>query len=619
MDKVRSIIILSLLVFTIDVNGQEVITGVMNNPSLAAPEKVVKKTRVKSSSILSLPFYDDFSYKQFAPASGLWSDRYVFINNTFSTDQRNQGMATFDALDQNGDLYARATAIPFAADTLTSLPINLAYTPADSLYLSFLYEPGGIADLPETNDSLTLEFYAPEEGMWHSVWRANGGAKQGFKRAMIGITHSRYLKSGFKFRFTNYASLSGIVSEPSKAGNADEWNLDCILLNKGRNLNDTVMEDVAMTLPLRSLLNNYEAMPYNQFKEKAFWVEMGSWFYFDFINNDNEGRKIDRSVIIKDVYKNKTAQLINYGAANYSAGTSYNIKDTLQYTFQLVSSDSALFQIKSCLGTYNTADSLQNDTLVFNQVFSNYFAYDDGSKEAGYGINGEGSDNAMVAMRYRSYMVDSVAGISICFNDAYNNANRKYFYPMVWSDDNGKPGEILATGDESIVKTTTAHNGFVTYKFSKSVPVSDYFWVGWKQLSETYLNAGLDINTLPRGRQYYWINGNWNESSAPGTILLRAVMGSVGTTTSTGDNPVTNRERFSIYPNPSTDQITLSTPDGDTENYRLTIYNLAGSIVLLSDNITGVDISSLTPGCYFVIVKTTGNKSVATLKFIKAN
>jgi len=38
MDKVRSIIILSLLVFTIDVNGQEVITGVMNNPSLAAPE-----------------------------------------------------------------------------------------------------------------------------------------------------------------------------------------------------------------------------------------------------------------------------------------------------------------------------------------------------------------------------------------------------------------------------------------------------------------------------------------------------------------------------------------------------------------------------------------------------
>jgi len=619
MDKARSIFIISLLVFTMHVSGQEVITGVMNNPSLAAPEAKVKKARLKSSPILSLPFYDDFSYKQQTPAPRLWSDRYVFINNTFSTDQRNQGMATFDALDENGDIYLNAEAIPFAADTLTSLPINLAYTPADSLYLSFLYEPGGIADLPEINDSLTLEFYAPDEARWHSVWRAKGGTKPGFKRAMIGITNPRYLKGGFKFRFTNYASLSGIVSEPSKAGNADEWNLDCILLNKGRNLNDTIMEDVAMTLPLRSMLNNYEAMPYNQFKEKAFWVEMGSWFYFSFINNDNEGRKIDRSVIIKDVYKNKTAQVINYGAANYSASTAYSIKEALQYTFQLSSSDSALFLVKSCLGTYNTADSLQNDTLIFHQVFSNYFAYDDGSKEAGYGINGEGSDNAMVAMRYRSYMPDSVAGISICFNDAYNNANRKYFYPMVWSDDNGKPGEILATGNEAIVKTTTAHSGFVTYKFIKSVPVTDYFWVGWKQVSEAYLNAGLDINTLPKGRQYYWINGNWYESSAPGTVLLRAVMGSVGTTTSTGDNPIANRELFSLYPNPSSDHITVSAPDDDTENYRLAIYNIAGSVVLLSDDITNVDISRLLPGCYFVIVKTTGKKSIATLKFIKAH
>jgi hypothetical protein len=618
MDKYRSILIIPLLVFTLQVTGQEVITGVMNNPSIAAPEAQVKKSRLKSSTVLTLPFYDDFSYKQSTPASRLWSDRYVFINNTFSTDQVNQGVATFDALDENGDLYSNAAAIPFPADTLTSLPINLAFSPADSLYLSFLYEPGGIADLPEASDSLTLEFFAPSEASWHSVWRAKGGTKAGFKRVMIGITNTRYLKNGFRFRFTNYASLSGIVSEPSKAGNADEWNLDCILLNKGRNLNDTVIQDVAMTLPLRSLLNNYEAMPYNQFKEKAFWVEMGSWFEFNFINNDNEGRKIDRNVIIKDVYKKTTAQTLSYGAANYSAGTTYSTKDPLQYTFQLSSPDSALFLIKSCLGTYNTSDSLQNDTLIYRQVFSNYFAYDDGSKEAGYGINGEGSDNAMVAVRYRSYITDSVAGISVCFNDAYNNANRKYFYPMVWSDNNGTPGDILATGDEAMVRTTAAHNGFVTYKFSKSVPVTDYFWVGWKQVSESYLNAGLDLNTLPQGQQYYWINGSWYESSAPGTILLRAVMGSVGTTTSTGEDPTASADQFTLYPNPSSDHITISSPDGD-EDYRLTIYNLGGMIVMQSDNITNVDISKLSPGCYFAAIKKSGKKTLATLRFIKTS
>jgi|WetSurMetagenome_2_1015567.scaffolds.fasta_scaffold00284_6 hypothetical protein len=619
MDKVRSIIIITLLSLASQVNAQEVITGVMNNPSLATGETRSKKTMLKSSAMLTLPFYDDFSYKQLTPASRLWSDRYVFINNTFSTDQRNQGIATFDALDQNGNLYPNAAAIPFAADTLTSLPINMAFNPSDSLYLSFLYEPGGIADMPETNDSLTLEFYAPSEARWQSVWRVKGGTKSGFKRVMIGITNPRYLKSGFKFRFTNYASISGIVSEPSKAGNADEWNLDCILLDKGRNINDTVMKDVAMTLPLRSLLNNYEAMPYKQFKEKAFWVEMGSWFNFNFINNDNEGRKIDRTVIIKDVYKNKTAQIIDYGAANYQASESFNIRDTLQYTFQLNSPDSALFLIKSCLGTYNTSDSLQNDTLVYRQVFSNYFAYDDGTKEAGYGINGEGADNAMLAIRYRSYITDSVAGVSICFNDAYNNANRKYFYPMVWSDNNGKPGDVLATGNEALVQTTTANNGFVTYKFGKSVPVTDYFWVGWKQVSDSYLNAGLDLNTPPLGRQYYWINGNWYESSAPGTVLLRAVMGSVGTATSTGDNPVPAADQFSVYPNPSSDIITVTAPEGDTEGYRMTIYNLAGSVVMQSGNLSNVDISNLSPGYYVVVVKSPGRKPVSKLKFIKVN
>ena len=64
----------------------------------------------------------------------------------------------------------------FAADRLTSRAIDLAYLPSDSIFLSFLYEAGGIADMPEAGDSLTLSFWAPGEEKWYSIWQATGEA-----------------------------------------------------------------------------------------------------------------------------------------------------------------------------------------------------------------------------------------------------------------------------------------------------------------------------------------------------------------------------------------------------------------------------------------------------------
>jgi hypothetical protein len=618
MTRLWSIIIPTLLLITLQINGQEVITGAMNNPALAAPYSKHLKTGFKNKASLTLPFYDDFSSGESFPDVSLWENRYVFINNTFSTDQRTQGIATFDVLDENGDMYNNVSSTVFAADTLTSLPINLSYSASDSVYLSFLYEPGGIADMPEINDSLTLEFYTPSEDKWHSVWRSKGGGSNTFKTVMIGIKQTKYLSDGFRFRFTNYASLAGIASEPSKAGNADEWNLDCVILKSGRSVIDTVMHDVAFTIPQRSLLNNLEAMPWAQF-QKASLITMGSIATLNYRNNDDIIRNPTKLITITDVYKDLVVKKSDESNDNLQPFSDFKWDEVLLYTYSSTSADSALFLVKDSLYITDGEDKKANNTLNYYQVFGNYFAYDDGSKEAGYGISGEGSDNAMVAVRYRSFMPDSVCGMSICFNDAYNNANRKYFYPVVWSDDNGKPGDILMTGDEVLASTTTAHNGFVNYKFSKPVYVDGYFWVGWKQESESYLNAGLDLNTPHLNRQYYWINGNWYASSAPGTVLLRAIMSGKGTGTSTDDNISSPSTEFTLYPNPSSGQITVSYPGNNEDNYRLSICNLSGSVVMQSDRITNVDISLLAPGCYFVVVKSASNKSLCVIKLIKTN
>ena len=59
----------------------------------------------------------------------------------------------------------------------------------------------------------------------------------------------------------------------------------------------------------------------------------------------------------------------------------------------------------------------------------------------------------------------------------------------------------------------------------QGVAVDDIFYVGWKQLSDTFLNAGLDINTPHSGRQFYWINGIWNPSQVNGSLMIRPVVG----------------------------------------------------------------------------------------------
>ena len=63
--------------------------------------------------------------------------------------------------------------------------------------------------MPERDDSLTLNFWAPEEERWYSIWRAEGGPTNGFRNVMIPIKDNRFLKKGFRFRFTGYASFSG--------------------------------------------------------------------------------------------------------------------------------------------------------------------------------------------------------------------------------------------------------------------------------------------------------------------------------------------------------------------------------------------------------------------------
>jgi hypothetical protein len=611
----RPVTIILLFFCLANIKAQEVVTGLQSNLQITSEwEKSDKRKGIAAADTLELPFFDDFSRLTVYPDQAKWLDKDVFINNTYSNQQKTAGIATFDALDYTGRLYETAIASGFKADQLTSKPVNLSYTPADNIYFSFFYEPGGLADAPETKDSLTLQFYAPAESKWYSIWRAEGTTIHPFKPVIIPVENPRFLKRGFQFRFINYASLSSASGDPSMTGNCDQWNIDYIVLDKNRNNADTIPKDVSFTTPVRSSLKTLEAMPWKQFR-KVFLSEMGPWIQIHYQNNDKIIRNITRNFEIKDVYKNTIVYPFTAGATNIDPGARIDYKANLLYTFNTDNPDSALFRIKSYFIT-DIFDPKQNDTLIYYQKFSNYFAFDDGTAESGYGINGLGSRNSMVAYRFRSFMADTLRAIQICFNDSYQNANQRAFDLLVWSDNNGIPGDVVYIQENMMVTQGDGINGFYTYILNDPLMVNGDFYVGWKQRSETFLNAGFDINTLHGGRQYYWLNGNWSISQTTGSLMIRPMVGNMVKVTSTGDIKQKNYN-LKIWPNPVKE--VLNTDIGDlfsTSSPIITIYDLRGSEVMKISYSEQIDVSLLKDGIYFIVLNINGKRTLQN-RFIK--
>jgi hypothetical protein len=605
MFKRITIYLILLNVSLVYAPAQEVITGLQSNYIiLHNTEKHNEKRSLTAADTLSLPFFDDFSGHSIFPDTKYWTDNYVFINNTYSDKQITEGIATFDALDNSGRMYATASSYGFEADHLTSQPINLNYSASDNIWLSFFYQAGGLSDPPEAQDSLTLQFYAPLEQKWYSVWKTPGGIDLRFRPAIIHIDQERFLQKGFQFRFVNFASLSPNLSDPSMVGNCDIWNLDYVLLDKNRNAGDTVFADVAFTLPLRSLLKSHEAMPWKQFRQ-VYLQEMGSSIPVHYRNNDTITRNITRDFEIRNVYNNSESYSFSAGATNIGPLTSVDYNANLVYTYNSTNNDSALFRITASLKTDNF-DPKGNDTSIYYQVFKNYFAFDDGTSEGGYGINGLGSRNAMVAYKFVSYVQDTVRAIMICFNDSYQDANLREFDLVVWADNNGIPGDILYTKEDVMVEQGNMINGFYNYLFPEGVVVSGTFYVGWKQRSESFLNVGYDVNTPNLGKQFYWLNGAWNQSQAAGSIMIRPVLGA-SIITSVPITHYKNKNTMNIWPNPASDYINID--PGELQLYGsadISISDLNGHELINVPFSERVNISSLHDGMYFLIITVNG-------------
>lgn len=595
--------------------AQEVITGLQYNYISTKQKKPIPSQKGISADS-ELPFFDDFSGKSGYPDITRWTDNYVFINNTFTEDQITKGVATFDAIDNAGKLYETASSTGFMADKFTSAPVNLNYSPSENIWFSFFYQAGGLGDKPELNDSLTLQFLDPVENKWYSIWNSEGQNPSRFKPVILKVANPRFLKPGFRFRFINYATLSQNLIDPSMVGNCDIWNIDYIVLDKNRNQADTVFADVAFRKPVRSILNSYEAMPWKQFLH-AELKEMGPTITLSYRNNDLIARNVTRSYDVWDVYKNIEVHSYLAGAVSIDPQTNRDDLAAFIYTFRSDNNpDSALFRITSTLKT-DVSDPKRNDTLIYYQVFKNYFAYDDGTSEGGYGINGLGSRNAMLAYRFKSYIPDTLRAVRICFNDSYLDANQRAFDLIVWNESNELPGDVIYTVEELLVEKSNVVNGFYTYILPEGIGIEGNFYVGWKQRSETFLNAGFDVNTPHGGKQLYWLNGEWRTSQVSGSVMIRPVVGSPLRTTSIDDIYKSDMNQISVWPNPASDYLNIASDKLRlSDEYSVIFSDFSGRQIMNIKYSESINISSLHEGIYFITISLK-NRPVGYTRLIK--
>jgi hypothetical protein len=346
-------------------------------------------------------------------------------------------------------------------------------------------------------------------------------------------------------------------------------------------------------------------MPWKQFKEIAL-QEMGSSIPIHYRNNDTIIRNVTRDFEIWDMYQNSQSDFFSAGATNIDPLTDIDFSAIHKYTFQTANNDSALFRVTCSLKT-DEFDPKGNDTLIYYQIFKNYFAIDDGTAEGGYGINGLGSRNAMVGYRFESFIQDTLRAVRICFNDSYLNSNKRAFDLMVWDNNNGMPGNVIFTKEEVMVEQGQAINGYYTYKIPDGIMVNGIFFVGWKQRSETFLNAGFDINTPNAGKQVYWLNGEWRQSQVEGSLMIRPVVGDPLLLTAIHNTPYRNKTLINIWPNPANDYINVDPGELQISgSCFITILDLNGRQLIKVPYKKQIDISSLHEGVYIIITNLNG-------------
>jgi len=607
--------------------GGEQILPLEGNPVLMTPnvrkELLDRQRQLPRGHTISLPFFDDFYASGPYPDPVKWIGNDVYINATYPISPPSINVATFDGIRADGSPYSTAiNAIGFC-DSLRSQPFNLSgLSNADDIFLSFFFQSQGYGEMPDRGFDFLKVDYLNQTGTWVEQWRGEADSVRPFKQFFLPVKDG-FLYDGFQFRFIRFGRLTG---------NVDHFHIDYVRLDKDR---DTIFEknitDMAYQSMPSGLLKSYYVMPYSQFDTA------------DLSNQHN--------VVVRNNFINFTTDIVDFWDANEVASAtplgnfngpsrdflaltdnpiSYNIfeipttftGDTVRvrvdYSFDC-SAESALSpEIKA------------NNFISREQVFSNFFAYDDGTAELAYRI--EDAPGAKIAVKYHMNKPDTLRAVKFHVANYNTNLSQAIFSVVVWKGlgTGGESDTILYK--EDFVKVADlkkeAGNGlndfsyyalkkeFITEEGLDELIIEGDYYVGFVLTNTGIMNFGFDINTDGSAQHFVNYGAVWEKSLFKGSIMINPVIGKELPWQLTPVNEYTSLlQDFIIYPNPSSSLIYLKYGQIDARHVK--VIDMTGKIALTQDLYGNmISIRDLAPGMYTAILENKDKIPVAQSRFL---
>lgn len=565
--------------------------------SLSEEYQIFKNTQIAiggAKKALSLPFIDDFSQQYFYPDGSKWIDNNVYINSNYAVNPISYGVATFDGLDSTGYPYDFFDPESYGiADYLTSKTIDLTVV-TDSVFLSFYYQPKGVGNEPAPKDSLRLEFFRKSDSTWVRKWAVPGSALAPFKKVMIPVDTS-FQNDAFQFRFKNYATLSG---------NVDHWNLDYVYLNDNRNHADTALNDVALTRDFYNMLNEFTAMPYTHYILDSVG-NMATAIDVEYRNNSDTLRAVyykykviddggAGSSIVEYPF-GSSFKTVNPDSSRIEPQAVYDITNNSFY-FPVDTAKTKVFQIKNyfSIDGGSITDFNQNNDVVYSyQVFSNYYAYDDGSAEAAYGV--EGIDSKL-AHQFNIKKSDTLVALNMYFNPVTYDQSLKSFKLKIWAS---LSPEIV------IYEQSGYYNPLYSFtnellKFNLDYPIylpAGTYYFGYQNITVDYLRIGYDLNNDNSNRVFFNVEGIWENATYAGSLMIHPVFKYDDAIVSVNEITEADSKKL-IYPNPSAGIIFINS----ISPVEVVVYDIFGKklMELPKAVYNTIDLSRLSNGVYIL-------------------
>ena len=563
-----------------------------------------------------------------------WQNNGAYINSTYPIFPPSIGCATLDGLSATGMPYDKSNTETYGvADYLTSSPINLEGLSNDSsVYLSFFYQPTGRGNFPDAEDSLVVEFLNEATGQWVNVWSSQGidsAEVPPFTQVYIEVRDTnllagpRYFYNGFKFRFKNYATL---------AGNNDHWHIDYVRLDQSRNPNssDTLIQDVAFIESYPNIFTNYSQMPWQHFLANPSLKDTLSIP----IRDNGQLGGITAGAMPLEAYTIENAT----GDTIYAlTGQNFNPTSVIRYreifpnndfTIPMppLSGDTAQWDASIFVSPSSQNDILGNDTLQGFFSFSKELAYDDGSAERSYGVEG-GDQVKKFAYRFDPIIDDSISALRFHFGHTDVDVSDMVFTIYLWDSlelNTTNPYENVVYALANVTPTyVDSLNGFTTFSLDSLIPFTRTMYVGWSQVDNRNLQLGFDVNS-GKGRNNMFVNlsNRWEASSinAIGSPMIRLVLNDKADSIPSDVDEVTNRWRLSVFPNPASETIFIRGLECVNEEHcQYNIIDRMGRLIqkgMVAEN--GINLKELSSGTYLLMIQQNSNHVVGhCIQFVK--